>query len=75
MQTAPSKRHEPAAQALRQEMDELLGGALASVRACQVAMTRKCPFDREKRRKYRAQVRNRWCICGRPRGFMRRFHL
>ena len=30
---------------------------------------------REKRRKYEIQVRNRCSMCGRPRGYMRRFGL
>jgi small subunit ribosomal protein S14 len=30
---------------------------------------------RETRRKYAVQVRNRCSICGRPRGYMRRFGL
>lgn len=30
---------------------------------------------RETRRKYKTQVRNRCKICGRPRGYMRRFAL
>ena len=30
---------------------------------------------REKRRKYPARVRNRCKMCGRPRGYMRRFGL
>lgn len=30
---------------------------------------------REKRRKYPGRVRNRCRICGRPRGYMRRFDL
>lgn len=30
---------------------------------------------RESRRKYPVQVRNRCSICGRPRGYMRRFGL
>ncbi len=30
---------------------------------------------RETRRKYKTQVRNRCRICGRPRGYMRRFAL
>lgn len=30
---------------------------------------------REQRRKYPVQVRNRCTICGRPRGYMRRFKL
>ena len=38
-------------------------------------MTRKCLPIRETRRKYETQVRNRCRLCGRPRGYMRRFHL
>jgi len=38
-------------------------------------MTRKCLPIRETRRKYQVQVRNRCKICGRPRGYMRRFQL
>jgi small subunit ribosomal protein S14 len=30
---------------------------------------------RETRRKYKTQVRNRCRVCGRPRGYMRRFQL
>jgi len=30
---------------------------------------------REERRKYKVRVRNRCQICGRPRGFIRRFKL
>ena len=30
---------------------------------------------RETRRKYKVQVRNRCRMCGRPRGYMRRFEL
>jgi small subunit ribosomal protein S14 len=30
---------------------------------------------RETRRKYKTRVRNRCAICGRPRGYMRRFRL
>ncbi|HEX9118605.1 MAG TPA: type Z 30S ribosomal protein S14 [Anaerolineae bacterium] len=30
---------------------------------------------RETRRKYKVRVRNRCSICGRPRGYMRRFDL
>jgi len=32
-------------------------------------------IEREKRRKYAVQVRNRCERCGRPRGYMRRFGL
>jgi len=38
-------------------------------------MTRKCLPIREMRRKHKVQVRNRCRICGRPRGYMRRFQL
>ncbi|MGQ9456872.1 MAG: type Z 30S ribosomal protein S14 [Anaerolineae bacterium] len=38
-------------------------------------MARKCTFYREQRRKYKVRVRNRCKICGRPRGYMRRFGL
>lgn len=38
-------------------------------------MTRTCLIYREKRRKHPTQVRNRCRICGRPRGYMRRFGL
>jgi len=38
-------------------------------------MTRKCLIEREKRRKYKVQVRNRCQRCGRPRGYIRRFKL
>ncbi len=38
-------------------------------------MSRTCLPFREKRRKYKVQVRNRCRVCGRPRGFMRRFEL
>ncbi|RLC68168.1 MAG: type Z 30S ribosomal protein S14 [Chloroflexi bacterium] len=38
-------------------------------------MTRKCLIEREKRRKHETQVRNRCKVCGRPRGYMRRFQL
>lgn len=38
-------------------------------------MTRKCLIEREKRRKHKTQVRNRCKICGRPRGYIRRFKL
>ncbi len=30
---------------------------------------------REKRRKYKVRVRNRCKICGRPRGYIRRFEM
>jgi small subunit ribosomal protein S14 len=38
-------------------------------------MARKCMIEREKRRKHPTQVRNRCRLCGRPRGYMRRFDL
>jgi small subunit ribosomal protein S14 len=38
-------------------------------------MARKSAFYRETQRKYPNRVRNRCRICGRPRGFMRRFRL
>lgn len=38
-------------------------------------MAEKCKVYREQRRKYANQVRNRCRICGRPRGYMRRFGL
>jgi len=38
-------------------------------------MTRKSLPIREARRKYKVQVRNRCRICGRPRGYMRRFQM
>ncbi|HID85944.1 MAG TPA: type Z 30S ribosomal protein S14 [Anaerolineae bacterium] len=38
-------------------------------------MAKKCMIEREKRRKYKTRVRNRCKICGRPRGYMRRFGL
>jgi len=38
-------------------------------------VARKCLIYREKRRKYKVQVRNRCQLCGRPRGYMRRFGL
>ena len=38
-------------------------------------MAKKCMMYREMRRKYAVQVRNRCRICGRPRGYMRRFGL
>jgi small subunit ribosomal protein S14 len=36
-------------------------------------MAKKCTKYREMRREYEVQVRNRCRICGRPRGFIRRF--
>ncbi|MGQ9553808.1 MAG: type Z 30S ribosomal protein S14 [Anaerolineae bacterium] len=38
-------------------------------------MAKKSMIAREKRRKFPNQVRNRCSICGRPRGYMRRFGL
>ncbi len=38
-------------------------------------MAKKCMQYREERRKYRVRVRNRCKICGRPRGYIRRFGL
>lgn len=38
-------------------------------------MAKTCMTYREQRRKYPVQVRNRCTICGRPRGYMRRFKL
>lgn len=38
-------------------------------------MAKKSMVIRETRRKYAVQVRNRCRICGRPRGFIRRFAL
>ncbi|MDH7486672.1 MAG: type Z 30S ribosomal protein S14 [Anaerolineae bacterium] len=38
-------------------------------------MAKKSMIWREKRRKYPERVRNRCRICGRPRGYMRRFQL
>jgi len=38
-------------------------------------MAKKCMIVRETRRKYKARVRNRCKVCGRPRGYMRRFGL
>ena len=36
-------------------------------------MAKKCMQYREQRRKYKVRVRNRCKICGRPRGYIRRF--
>ncbi|MCE2470300.1 MAG: type Z 30S ribosomal protein S14 [Anaerolineae bacterium] len=36
-------------------------------------MAKKCMQFREQRRKYPVRVRNRCKICGRPRGYIRRF--
>ena len=38
-------------------------------------MAKKSIVIRESRRKYENRVRNRCKICGRPRGYMRRFGL
>jgi small subunit ribosomal protein S14 len=38
-------------------------------------MAKKSMINREKNRKYPSRVRNRCRICGRPRGFIRRFGL
>ncbi len=38
-------------------------------------MAKKCMQYREDRRKYRVRVRNRCKVCGRPRGYIRRFGL
>ncbi|MBL7065018.1 MAG: type Z 30S ribosomal protein S14 [Anaerolineae bacterium] len=38
-------------------------------------MARKSLIEREKRRKHKTQVRNRCKLCGRPRGYIRRFQL
>lgn len=38
-------------------------------------MAKKSMIVREERRKYAVRVRNRCKICGRPRGYMRRFGL
>jgi small subunit ribosomal protein S14 len=38
-------------------------------------MAKKCMEYREMRRKYPTRVRNRCKVCGRPRGYMRRFGL
>ena len=38
-------------------------------------MAKKSIVIKETRRKYPARVRNRCKICGRPRGYMRRFGL
>lgn len=38
-------------------------------------MAKKSMIARETRRKYPTRVRNRCSICGRPRGYMRRFRL
>ncbi len=38
-------------------------------------MAKKSMIERVKRRKYPTRVRNRCRLCGRPRGYMRRFQL
>ncbi|MBN1427899.1 MAG: type Z 30S ribosomal protein S14 [Anaerolineae bacterium] len=38
-------------------------------------MSKKCMPYREQRRKYAVQVRNRCRLCGRPRGYIRKFQL
>lgn len=38
-------------------------------------MAKKSIITRETRRKYAVQIRNRCKVCGRPRGYMRRFGL
>ncbi len=38
-------------------------------------MSKKCMPIRETHRKYPVRVRNRCRVCGRPRGYMRRFQL
>jgi small subunit ribosomal protein S14 len=38
-------------------------------------MAKTCMMVRETRRKYPIRVRNRCKICGRPRGYIRRFGL
>jgi small subunit ribosomal protein S14 len=38
-------------------------------------MAKKSIIAREGRRKYKVQVRNRCRLCGRPRGYIRRFAL
>ncbi len=38
-------------------------------------MAQKCMHYREMRRKYPNRVRNRCKLCGRPRGYIRRFGL
>lgn len=38
-------------------------------------MARKSVIARETKRKYKVRVRNRCRLCGRPRGYMRRFQL
>ncbi|WP_075063357.1 type Z 30S ribosomal protein S14 [Ornatilinea apprima] len=38
-------------------------------------MAKKCMTYREQRREFSNQVRNRCKVCGRPRGYIRRFGL
>ncbi len=38
-------------------------------------MAKTSMYFREQRRKYKIRVRNRCTMCGRPRGYMRRFGL
>jgi small subunit ribosomal protein S14 len=38
-------------------------------------VAKKSMVEREKRRKYKVRERNRCSLCGRPRGYMRRFHM
>jgi len=38
-------------------------------------MAKKCMPYREMRRKYKVRVRNRCQLCGRPRGYIRKFQL
>ena len=38
-------------------------------------MAKKSMIARETKRKYRVRVRNRCKVCGRPRGYIRRFGL
>ena len=38
-------------------------------------MSKTCMPYREKRRKYKVRVRNRCKLCGRPRGYIRKFEL
>jgi len=38
-------------------------------------LAKKSSIARERRRKYETRVRNRCRLCGRPRGYMRRFGM
>jgi small subunit ribosomal protein S14 len=38
-------------------------------------MSKTCMPIREARRKHKTQVRNRCRVCGRPRGYIRRFQM